>query len=154
MSKPTPPPADGIRQRPKVGPTRCPYCHDDCLASDPVTCVCGDCLSRHHIACWEEAAGCGSCRSQHRLQAVTRPTPGPPVVSAETAETGEVAEEIQAVPLLLDGARIVVRGEIESGAQVGGQVGDQVDSESGFSLPFLIGNLLVGAFLLWAIWNI
>lgn len=63
--------ADGIQQRPRGGATRCPYCHDLCEAGQDA-CACADCLSRHHLGCWEEAGGCSSCRSVSRLLAASQ----------------------------------------------------------------------------------
>jgi hypothetical protein len=65
VDKPQP---EGIQQRPRSGATRCPYCHDECEAGQEA-CACADCLSRHHLGCWDEAAGCSSCRSTNRLLA-------------------------------------------------------------------------------------
>jgi len=62
------PPLDGIQQRPRSGATRCPFCHDECQAGQEA-CACADCLSRHHLGCWDEAGGCSSCRSTNRLVA-------------------------------------------------------------------------------------
>ena len=62
------PPPETIQQRPRSGATRCPYCHDECGASQSA-CACADCLSRHHVACWDEAGRCSSCGSTNRLQA-------------------------------------------------------------------------------------
>lgn len=59
-----------IQQQPRAGATRCPFCHDECVAGQDA-CACADCLSRHHTACWEEASGCSSCRSANRLSATS-----------------------------------------------------------------------------------
>ena len=68
-SEPTP-----LASRPRAGMTRCPYCHDDCPSEGEI-CVCADCLSRHHVRCWEEGSGCASCRSTRRLEAVAKAGP-------------------------------------------------------------------------------
>jgi hypothetical protein len=62
------PAREPIRQRPRAGTTRCPFCHDECQAS-PQACVCAECLSRHHTRCWDEGQGCSSCRATQRLEA-------------------------------------------------------------------------------------
>jgi hypothetical protein len=66
--RPQPPEA-----RPRPGATRCPYCHEECEAGDGA-CACAACLSRHHVRCWEEGAGCGSCRATAPLVAAAAPT--------------------------------------------------------------------------------
>lgn len=55
------------RVEPRGGPTRCPYCHEVCEATDDA-CACVSCLARHHRACWAEAGGCASCRATARLE--------------------------------------------------------------------------------------
>jgi hypothetical protein len=57
-----------LASRPRPGMTRCPYCHDTCPAEGEV-CVCAECLSRHHVRCWDEGKGCSSCRGTRRLEA-------------------------------------------------------------------------------------
>lgn len=60
--------ADEVQEDPRLrvegSPTRCPYCHDGVSGQQP-TVVCGQCLSRHHAACWE--GSCASCRSTERM---------------------------------------------------------------------------------------
>lgn len=48
----------------KGSPTRCPFCHDGFSGQEQAV-VCGQCLSRHHPACW--AGSCASCRSTARM---------------------------------------------------------------------------------------
>lgn len=55
---------ESARLRVKDAPTRCPYCHAGVSGEQP-TVVCGQCLSRHHEACWLES--CASCRSAQRM---------------------------------------------------------------------------------------
>lgn len=60
-----------LKLRRKAGTTRCPFCLDACEAREDVA-VCTDCLSRHHQACWQEAARCASCRADEALGAGTQ----------------------------------------------------------------------------------
>ena len=55
----------------KLGLNRCPFCHDDVSVEQNDWVACRDCLARHHSACWEEGAACGSCGSTTALE--TRP---------------------------------------------------------------------------------
>ncbi len=64
----------GLQLSRKAGSTRCPYCHDPCEACEDVA-VCSHCLSRHHQACWEEAAHCSSCRAEERIAFQPQPEP-------------------------------------------------------------------------------
>lgn len=48
-------------------PVRCPFCREG-IASEDSLAACGDCGARHHDACWDEGAGCASCRSQRALR--------------------------------------------------------------------------------------
>ncbi|MDF1661826.1 MAG: hypothetical protein P1V97_08640 [Planctomycetota bacterium] len=52
-------------------PTRCPYCHEDCLPESEAF-VCQSCLSRHHIGCWTDHGCCASCQGEQVLQASLR----------------------------------------------------------------------------------
>jgi len=76
-----------MEQEPKLkverSPTRCPYCHDECTAADPNV-ACHDCLARHHTACWQEGASCGSCGSTRFMEPAT-PPPRPPTEPARAA---------------------------------------------------------------------
>jgi hypothetical protein len=58
---------DAIFRRPRPGATRCPYCHEECVASADA-CACGECLARHHPGCWDEGGGCGTCRGTLRME--------------------------------------------------------------------------------------
>jgi len=58
--------ADSIRV--EGSPTRCPFCHDDCAATDEAL-VCASCLGRHHAACWSEHGRCSSCQGDTALEA-------------------------------------------------------------------------------------
>lgn len=59
-----PEPLVGSRLEVRGSPTRCPFCHDG-FAGQEQGVVCGQCLSRHHPACW--AGSCASCRSTARM---------------------------------------------------------------------------------------
>ena len=63
-------PSDGANSKITVdhSPTRCPYCHEDCLP-DSEAFVCQSCLSRHHIGCWTDHGCCASCQGERVLQA-------------------------------------------------------------------------------------
>ena len=127
--------------------------------------MCGDCLSRHQIACWEEASGCGSCRSQHRLQSVTAatattssPSSAPePSADAEAPLEAPQEEEEEAqgpewTPVEFGpGGKIVIRGEIPS--EVGEPVGGEVESREDLSSLFVLGNAGVVAGLLWLMYK-
>jgi len=63
VEPPQPPPE---RDDVKLAVSRCPYCRDDVAAEGSA--VCEGCLTRHHPACWDEAARCSSCGSTSRLQ--------------------------------------------------------------------------------------
>jgi len=63
----------------KVSAHRCPYCRDDVPAAESV--VCQDCLTRHHPACWDEAAKCSSCGATARLASER-----PPLTDARVGE--------------------------------------------------------------------
>jgi hypothetical protein len=68
--EPRPEPREELVARPRPGETRCPFCHESCSSSDP-SCACAECLSRHHVRCWEEnRSSCASCRATKRLEAV------------------------------------------------------------------------------------
>jgi len=84
---PQPPPE---RDDVKVNAHRCPYCHDDVAAADGV--VCRDCLTRHHPACWDEAAKCSSCGSTTRLATERPPLTDALITEALTARGYSEAE--------------------------------------------------------------
>lgn len=48
-------------------PTRCPYCHAAIELERETWTVCGQCLARHHSACFDEHQACSSCGSEQRL---------------------------------------------------------------------------------------
>tara|TARA_R110002072_G_scaffold284776_1_gene449267 strand:+ start:289 stop:600 length:312 start_codon:yes stop_codon:yes gene_type:complete len=96
------------------------------------------------------------------LEAVTRPaareelapassqagTPEAGVAGADALEDEEV-EELEAVPLEFGAGGVVIRREIRS--EVGAAVGSDVESEGGFSVLFLVGNLFFGLALIWLV---
>jgi hypothetical protein len=53
-------------------PTRCPYCHETCVASDPNV-VCSQCLARHHTDCWDTHGACSNCSAPDRMERVEAP---------------------------------------------------------------------------------
>ena len=65
QEKPRPPaandPTPAEREDVHVAANRCPFCHDDVQATALDGVVCAQCLTRHHDACWKEAAKCSSC---------------------------------------------------------------------------------------------
>ncbi|MGE0713381.1 MAG: hypothetical protein AB7N76_35920 [Planctomycetota bacterium] len=83
-------PASALKQRPRPGGTRCPYCHEGCDASQDA-CACAECLSRHHRECWDESQGCSSCGANARLEA--RAAGGPSLAVVSTGpDYGEVLD--------------------------------------------------------------
>jgi hypothetical protein len=54
-------------------PTRCPYCHANCSASDD-NAVCNACLTRHHRECWYKHGACVTCASTHAIGAIDSPS--------------------------------------------------------------------------------
>lgn len=48
---------------------RCPFCHEDVEVSASDWVSCGDCLARHHGACWNESPRCSSCGSERAFVA-------------------------------------------------------------------------------------
>ncbi|MBL4846607.1 MAG: hypothetical protein JKY65_13870 [Planctomycetes bacterium] len=54
------------REDVRVKANRCPFCRDEVLAEESVACQ--GCLTRHHLPCWEEGAGCSACRGTSLLE--------------------------------------------------------------------------------------
>lgn len=72
---------EAIASRGRPGPTRCPFCHEEC-ASAKDACACAECLARHHRGCWDESRGCASCRGTRLLELAKQPAEAPPYGAA------------------------------------------------------------------------
>lgn len=79
--------------------SRCPYCHDEVLASDCLECK--ECAARHHTECWLELGRCGSCRFSDSIssdgESVSRPLEARPRVQTLWSRNGPVGRAILAV---------------------------------------------------------
>lgn len=85
-------PEEAVRVR--QSPNRCPFCHDDVRVEESV--ACRDCLARHHEGCWDEGAGCSTCRCQVRMAVASdREELSRRVVTRALAEKGYDAREVR-----------------------------------------------------------